>query len=204
MRAVRSRTILEAMRRTRRTLQVFLALALVVLGGLPSPLRAAASVSFDIEMLNRLLPALAPKQVDVPLAVGRSMTVQLEDLKVTGFDPAAGRGSIGYILTSVRVRAPQLGLIAPLSPRMSLQVAQVGADKFLELRFEELQLELPLGATVDLASFLAPLRFTAENISKVAGAEGDVRIHTRITDVKMGTQALRLEVDFSVLPQAER
>jgi hypothetical protein len=101
------------------------------------------------------------------------------------------------------VRAPQLGLNVPLQPRLSLQVAQVGSAKSLELRFEQLQLQLPLGATVDLASLVAPLRFPAETTSTVEGAAGEVRIHSRITDVKMGTQAMRLDIDFSVLPVAE-
>ena len=33
---------------------------------------------------------MAPSTVDVNLAAGRKLTLQLEDLKVTGFDPTAG------------------------------------------------------------------------------------------------------------------
>src|SRR5580765_2490823 len=115
----------------RRFAVLVLAVAWAVL-----PARARVDVTLDADSLNELLTGMAPDQVQVELVAGRAVNIQLHDMKVTGFDPAAGPN--GEILTSVRVTIPELGIDAPVSPRLSVQMRQdEGATRSCYLRFEK-------------------------------------------------------------------
>jgi hypothetical protein len=93
---------------------VFLAL-MVAVGGLSS-VPAGVGVEVDLETLNRLLGAVTRSRFDVELAAGTAVTVELQDLKVTGLAPAT-KDKPNAILTSVTLVAPDIGLRVPLKPR---------------------------------------------------------------------------------------
>jgi hypothetical protein len=161
-------------------------------------LRAGATIELDVPTLNVLLPALTPRAIDVPVA-GRTLRVELADLQVTGFDPAAGQGSEGHILTRVRVRVPELGLEMPIAPRLALGVIERDAASLLELRFAQAQLALPLLGAVDLATLLPPLRFPADSVFAVGGASGEVDVRSRLAGVRMGKGSIEFEFDLGVI-----
>ncbi len=127
------------------------------------------------------------------------MGVFLEDMHVTGLDPAAGEGGSGHILTSMRVRIPQLGIDLPVEPKLSLHVAKSTPSSLLELRFEEVEIRLPLAGSIDVSAFLPPLRFPAENLWLVAGAEGDVQLRSRLNEIQMGLKVLRFDFDLEAV-----
>lgn len=165
----------------------------------PSAAGAGVTLDFDVKTLSEVLPAMTLDEIVVPIAQGRSLTVGISDLKVTGFDPAGGKNGEGSILTSLRLHVPQLGLDLPLQPRLSLQVVDVDARSTLELRFEQVQLQLPFAGALDLAGFLPPLRFPAENIWGLDGLKGEAQVRSRLTGVKMGRQELRFEFDVDLV-----
>jgi hypothetical protein len=173
-----------------------LAVALGALAGAlhPAPARAAVSVGFDLDTLNVLLPALAAHEIAVPIAEGRSVGVRLEDLRVTGLDPAAG--GTGHLQTATRVRIPQLGIDVAVTPRLSLHVVDRDASQWLELRFEQVTVPLPLAGSIDVAPFLPPLRFPAENLWTLAGAAGDIEVRSRLTKIDMGLRVLRFDFEL--------
>jgi hypothetical protein len=160
------------------------------------------TVTLDSETLNELLHAVTLSEVQVPITEQRSMRVLVDELKVTGLDPAADGSRKGYITTSMKLRAPQLGLEISVDPRLSMNVIEEDSGRVLELRFEEVELPLPLGA-VDIARLLPPLRYPAETISLIAGSQGDVQVRSRLAEVKMGREVLRFEFDIEVRPPDE-
>jgi len=174
-----------------------LATGLLLAGAIPAT--AGVSVGMDLEALNEVLPALSARQIDVPISEGQSVAMLLEQLEVTGFDPAAAEGTAGHILTSMRVRIPQFGVDLPVHPRISLHVVRREERSSLELRFEEVRVPLLVGA-IDVAPFLPPLSFPAEDIWRVEGAEGDVRVRSRLVSVEMGQKVVRFEFDLETLP----
>ena len=159
---------------------------------------AGVALDFDVATLNELLPALSASAISVPITENQTVNVFLEEMRVTGLEPAA-EGS-GHILTSMRVRVPQLGLDLPVSPRISLHATEDRSGSLLELRFEEVRLALPLAGSIDIAPLMPPLRFPAENVFVVAGAVGDVEVRSRLRDIKMGQRVVRLEFELETLP----
>ena len=113
------------------------------------------------------------------------------------FEPAGDGGGQDRILTSVRLRAPQLGLTLNVEPRLSLHVVEHGGESLIELRFEEVPLALPLGS-VDLAGMLPPLRYPAQNLFLLAGAQEDVEVLSRVTGVKMERESLQFRISLEV------
>ena len=176
------------------------ALALAALPALVfAPLATAGvSVGFDVATLNELLPALSASAISLPITDNRTVDVFLEDMRVTGLEPTAG-GS-GHILTSMRVRVPQLGIDLSVSPRLSLHAIGDRSVSLLELRFEELRVALPLVGALDIAPLMPPLRFPAENIFVVAGVAGDVEVRSRLREIQMGQRVVRLEFELETLP----
>jgi hypothetical protein len=174
-------------------------LALAVLGMLAGGGGAAGgTVSFEVdrETLNDVLGELTLDEVVVPIAGSRSLTVRLEDLRVTGLDPTAGEH--GQILTSVRLLVPDLEMTIPTKPKVSLNVLQEEVGSLLELRFEEVKLSLPLAGTVNVARLLPPLRYPMDNVWLLAGTRGDVPVSSRLSKVEMGRTAVRFVFDVEV------
>lgn len=178
------------MQRTGFPLRWIAAIALVLAVPVTAT-RAAVTVSFDLASLNEVLSATAAQRVKVPLAEGRSLDVELHDLKVTGLDPA-GCGQ-GCILTAVQLRVPQLGLSMPLQPRLTLAVVEGGQ---VELRFQEVKLPVPLVGTIDVGSMLRPMRFEASGVFQLPGGRTDVQLRSRLSKVQMVQDAMRLSFDI--------
>jgi hypothetical protein len=181
----------------RRTLPRTLAASLLLAVALPAT--AGVTIGFDVETLNEVLPALSASEIAVPISESRSVSVFLENMQVTGLDPTAVEGTSGHILTSMRVRVPQLGLDLPVQPKISLHVTERQSTSLLELRFEEAEIPMVVGS-IDVAPFLPPLRFPAESLWLVAGAEGDVRVRSRLSTIEMGRKVVRFEFDLETVP----
>lgn len=168
-----------------------------------SPTLARVDVTLDAASLNELLAGMAPKSVDVPLAAGRGVTIELHDLKVEGFDPAGGAN--GVILTSLRIKVPELGLDLPVAPRLSVQMKEgAGGARSCFLKFEQVVLALPLTGSVDVAALLPTLPVMPETAWMVNSARGKVRVQPSLLDAKTGAKNLKLGFDLNVTPMEER
>jgi hypothetical protein len=154
---------------------------------------AHADVSFTIdkETLNDLLGALLADRVDVPLGSETAVAVYFDDMQITGLDPSAGDEGQGYILSSLKVRVPTLGLNLTVKPRISLNVVEKGGASMLELRFERLVLPMPLAGSIDIAALVPPIRYDADNVWLLAGARGNVPIDSRLKKIDLGRDAIR-------------
>jgi len=155
-------------------------------------------VDIDAGTLNDLLSAAALQEVTVPITEQRKLTVQMENLVVTGLDPAARN-----IVTSMRVRVPEIGLALTVDPRVSLSVVKENDDSLLELRFEKIEVPLPLAGTINIAGLMPPLRYPADHLWLVAGGGGDVLVRSRLSKIAMGRTAISLEFEIDVLPRTE-
>ena len=165
-----------------------------------SPAWGGMTVEFDTQTLNDVLPALTASEIEVPLSEDSAIAVVLQDLQVTGLEPGAGDDGSGHILTSMRVRVPQLGLDLPVESKLSLHVTAGEPRDLLELRFDEVQITLPLAGSIDIAAFLPPLQFPAENIWRVEGANGDIRVRSKLSRIDMGREVLRFEFELVAGP----
>jgi len=169
---------------------------LTVLFGVP----AAAGVTVDIDAptLNQILTAISVAEVEVPISAQSTVTVELHDLRVIGFEPSPDQQRPGAILTAVRVVAPELGLEVPLEPRIAVDVVRDGEASILEFRFEDLGLKIPFVGQINLASLVPPMRYPADNVFLLDGAQGDVPVTSRLTAIKMGRDTIRFELDLQV------
>ena len=126
---------------TLRRAAVFLSLLTLM----SAPAAARIDVTLDAESLNGMLATMAPDHVDVGLTGGRGLTIQMQNLKVTGFDPTAGPN--GGVTTSLRLLVPELGIDIPVEPHLTLEIlATAGGRKASFLRFDKVLLNLPLTA----------------------------------------------------------
>ena len=64
-------------------------------------IEARVEVTLDAASLNELIVNMAPERIPVKLTGGRAIEIHLENLQVTGFDPAAGDEGRGHVLTSM-------------------------------------------------------------------------------------------------------
>jgi hypothetical protein len=176
--------------------------ALVVVSWMSTPALARIDVTLDAEALNDLLAAMAPNHVDVALTAGRNLTIQMQDLKVTGFDPTAGPN--GGVATSLRLIVPDLGIDVPVEPHLTLEITEgAGGRKLTFLRFDKVVLNLPLTGAVDVAALLPPLSLMPDSSWVVNSARGKVRVRPNLVDAKTGTKNIRLGFTLDVEP-AER
>lgn len=178
------------------------ALLLAAIALASAPALARVDVTLDAPSLNSLLAAMAPEQVQVNVAAGRSITIHMKDLKVTGFDPSAGPN--GGITTSLRLLVPDLGIDVPVAPRLTLDM-KTGANgqKACFLRFDEVLLELPLTGAVDIAALLPPLPVMPDTAWTVNSARGRVRVKPQLIDAKTGAKNIRLGFELAVAPAPE-
>jgi hypothetical protein len=163
---------------------------------------ASAGVRIDIdrETLSGIVASLAATTVDVPIAGGTTLRVELRDVRVTGLEPGTPERPGDGIRTSVRVLAPDIGLDASITPRLALGLADVSGVPMLELRFAELPLTVPLVGRVDLARVVAPLRYPAQNVLTLPGGAREVDLTSRLSRIGMTADALRLEFDVRPTP----
>jgi hypothetical protein len=158
---------------------------------LSAPAFARIDVTLDAESLNGLLASMAPNHVDVSLAGGRGLTIQMQDLKVTAFDPTAGRH--GGVATSLRLIVPDLGIDVVVAPHLTLEIADAaGGRKVSMLRFDKVLLDLPLTGSVDVAALLPPLMLMPDTGWIVNSARGKVRVRPNLVDATTGTKNIRL------------
>jgi len=173
------------------------AAALVIAALTGSPALARIEITLDAESLNGMLASMAPDHVDVGLAGGRGLTIRMQDLKVTGFDPAAGPH--GGITTALRLVVPDLGIDVALAPRLTLDLKDAGGGrKTPTLRFDKVMLNLPLTGAIDIAALLPPIQLMPGNGWIVDSARGSVRVKPRLTDAKTGANCIRLGLDLEV------
>lgn len=190
---------MKTMDNARRRVLVALALA-TLLGAGDGGALAAVTFEVDRTTLNDVLAELTLDQVAVPITSTRSLVVRLREMKVTGFDPTAGEH--GQILTSVRLDVPEIGLNILTSPRLSLNVLEQDSGTLLELRFEKVELKVPLAGAVNVAPLLPPLRYPTDNVWLLTGTRGDVPVNSKLQKVVMGRNAIRFVFDVTVLPPA--
>jgi len=172
-------------------------LAIGVAGWL-SAASAGVGVEIDTATLNRLLAAVAANRFDVDVGAGNVVTVELQNLQVTGLQPAPSAKERDSILTSVTVVAPQLGLRVPLRPRVVVDVVRENGASLLELRFEDTGLAVPLVGSINFARLAPPLRFPTDNTWAIAGAQGDVPLTSRLVGVEMQKDRIRFNFDVDV------
>lgn len=154
---------------------------------------AGVTVNIDAATLNDLLSAATVQEVTVPITDQRKLTVLVEELEVTGLDPK-GRN----IETSVRLRVPEIGLAVTVDPKVSLTVVNEGNESLLQLKFEKIELPLPLAGPINIAGLLPPLRYPANHLWHVAGGQGNVLVRSRLSKIAMGSKAISFEFEIDV------
>jgi hypothetical protein len=175
------------------------AVAVAMAALVAAPAAARIDVTLDAESLNGLLSTMAADSVEVGLAAGRSVTIRMEDLKVTGFDPAAGPN--GGVSTSLRLVVPELGIDIPVTPHLTLEIMEsTGGLKSSFLRFDKVVLNLPLTGAVDVAALLPPVALMPDAGWIVNSARGRVRVKPNLVDAKTGTKNIRLGFTLDVTP----
>jgi hypothetical protein len=174
-----------------------LVLALAVLACTAA--QARVDVTLDQATLNDLVSKMAPERVPVALGGGRSVQLRLTELRITGFEPAAGER--GHLVSALHLSVPELGIDVPVAPRLSLQFKDANGKKVAYLRFEEVKLPLPLTGVVDIAPLLPPLPITTDTAWKVTAQRGPVRIEPKLVDATMGQKNLKLVFDLVVTPE---
>lgn len=166
-----------------------------------APAVARIDVTLDAESLNGMLATMAPDHVDVGLTGGRGLTIQLQNLKVTGFDPTAGPN--GGVTTSLRLLVPELGIDIPVEPHLTLEIlATAGGRKASFLRFDKVLLNLPLTGAIDVAALLPPLALMPDAAWVVDSARGKVRVKPNLVEAKTGTKNIRLAFTLDIEPAA--
>jgi hypothetical protein len=150
----------------------------------------------DTTTLNQLLNALTAEEFEVVLMGDQTVTLRLEELKVTGLDPAAGDDSSGQILTRLRVAIVDLGVAATVHPRLSLSVEKQAQQSLLVMRFEQAEVPIPLLGAVDIGRLIPPLEFPAESLFMLQGTTKEVPMRGWLTGVKMGRKVLQFEFEL--------
>ncbi len=176
-----------------------LVLGLVLSCSLAPASHARVEVTLDAATLNEFLSSVTPPKVILPLPSGGEIALELHDLRVTGFDPA-GSKERGHVRTSLRVGIPALGLAFPLEPRLSLDVQEENGGKVCVLRFEKVEVPLPVTGALDISGLLPTYRVPGEAAWTVSMSQGDVRVKSRLVDTRLGTEALRLRFDVEITP----
>jgi hypothetical protein len=66
------------------------------------------------------------------------------------------------------------------------------------MRFHELSVPVPFLGEFDIAPFLEPLRYPAEDLWYLAGARGIVHLRSHLVDITMGQRAIRFDFDLEL------
>jgi hypothetical protein len=182
-------------RRIRPSTLAIAALAACAALLLTPPAQATGTFGVDVATLNELLPALTGEKFEVVVLGDQTVTLRLDDLEVTGFDPSAGNGSTGHILTRVTVAILDLGIKETIRPSLSLEVLERDKQSWIVLRFEKADIPLPLLGDVDIGRLIPPLEFPAESLFTLQGTNKDVNMRGWLTAVKMGQKVLQFEFE---------
>ena len=163
------------------------------------PAHGGVSVSFDADTLNMMLRAASTQDIEVPIGEKRSVLIQLRDVRLLKLEPAADEDNgRGYLRTAVDIAIPEFGIELSLEPTVVLDVVHGARFNEFELRFEELAVPVPIIGDFDIAPFLHPLRYPAEDLWYLAGARGIVHLRSRLVDITMGQRAIRFDFDLEL------
>mgnify|MGYP001551957181 CR=1 FL=1 len=160
---------------------------------------AGVSVSFDADTLNMMLGAASTQDIEVPVSETRTLLVQLREVRLVELEPLAdGKRGRGYLRTAVEIAIPEFDIELSLKQTVVLDV--VKGDRFneLEMRFHELAVPIPLIGDFDIAPFLQPLRYPAEDLWYLAGARGIVHLRSHLVEITMGQRAIRFDFDLEL------
>jgi hypothetical protein len=180
------------MRRAAVLSSLVLVAALAVVA--PTPARAGVEMVLDAEALTELLTIVGPSKVAVGMAPGATVEIQLEDMKVTGFDPK-GNAGLGHLLTQVRLRAPEIGLDVRVTPRVALELRKNEGLSFCYVRFEDVKIPMPWG-TLDAGPLLPAVPVRADHVFEVVTSEGTGGLRSKLVNATMNATSLRLTFDL--------
>jgi len=175
---------------------VHLASLVILATLLASPTLATGTFGVDAVTLNEVLPALTGEEFEVVVLGDQTVTLRLDDLEVLGFDPSAGDGSTGHILTRVTVAILDLGIKETIRPSLSLEVAERNGLSVIVMRFAKAAIPLPLLGDVDIGRLIPPMEFPAESLFTLQGNKQDVNMRGWLTSVKMGRKVLQFEFEL--------
>ena len=169
------------------------------LAAFASRVSAGVSVSFDTDTLNMMLRAASIQDVEIPISDDRTLLVQLREIRLVKLDPAAdGKSGHGYLRTSVELSIPEFNLDLSLKPTIVLDVVKGERFNELEMRFAELKIPVPILGEFDIAPFLHPLRYPAEDLWYLAGARGIVHLRSHLVGITMGQRAIRFDFELEL------
>jgi hypothetical protein len=180
------------------------ALALVVgasctVAALPSTVEAGVAVHFEAETLAALLGAASTQDIDFPINDKRTIRIELRDLKLLELRPAGEASDVrGSIRTSLNVTIPELDVEMSLEPTVVLDVVDVDGVNLFEMRFAELRVPVPILGDFDIAPFVQPLRYPAEDLWYLPGARGTVHLRSRLVNITMGQRAIRFDFELDI------
>jgi hypothetical protein len=161
--------------------------------------RAGVSVSFDADTLNMMMRAASTQDVEIPISSERTLLVQLRDVRLLKLDPAAeGKSGRGYLRTAVELSVPEFNLDLSLKPTVVLDVVKGSEFNEFEMRFVELKIPVPIIGEIDIAPFLSPLRYPAEDLWYLAGARGIVHLRSHLVEITMGQRAIRFDFELEL------
>ena len=174
--------------------------ALVLLLTVAAPGAAAGvDVSFDAETIGMMLRAASKQDIEIPISDSRTLLVQIKNVQLLKLEPvgdtATGRG---LLRTSVDLSVPEFNLDLSLKPTVVLDVVKGEQFNELEMRFVTLAIPIPIIGDVDIAPFLTPLRYPAEDLWYLAGARGIVHLRSHLVGITMGQRAIRFEFDLEL------
>jgi len=174
------------------------ALALVLCAAAAAPASAAVDVVVDAKTLTDLLSAMVPPSAALDLTPDNRVTLKIEDVRVTGFDPAAENG--GHILAALRLEVPELGLKLPVEPRLSLHLSEKDGRRLCYLQFERVMLPVPLAGPLDIATLLPRIPVPADEINAIETARGAFQVRTRLAGTEIRSAAVNFRFDILVSP----
>ena len=171
----------------------------LVLGSLLAPAaRADVEMTLDAESLTRLLAIVAPPKVTVGMAPAAAIEVRIQDIRVTGFDPAA-QGGLGHLLTRMRLVAPSIGLDVEVSPRVALEIRKKDGLSFCYVTFQQMEVPMPWGK-LDAAPLVPSLPLRADHVYEIETAEGSAGLRSILTKATMTASQLRLTFALEQAP----
>jgi ABC-type amino acid transport substrate-binding protein len=184
----------------RRLPHLALVLLVLVLAAVPAA-RADVDLTLDAQSLTRLLSIVAPPTVTVGMAPAASIEVAIQNIQVTGFDPAAN-GGLGHLLTKMRLVAPAIGLDVEVSPRVSLDIRKRDGLSFCYVTFQKMEVPMPWGK-LDAASLLPALPVRADHVFEIETSTGSAGLRSVLTKASMTDADLRLTfvLDKAPLPE---
>ena len=165
-------------------------MAVAVLAFLASPARADVDLTLDAPSLTRLLSILAPPTVQVGMAGTAAIEVAIQDIEVTGFDPAAN-GGLGHLLARMRLVSPQIGLDLQVTPRVALEIRKKDGMSFCYVTFQKMEIPMPWGK-MDAATLLPSLPVRADHVYEVETATGSAGLRSILTKATMTASELKL------------